>query len=508
MSLALGCKPDGATQGDSGSTGTGADDGSADGGDGADDSADSDGGDGGDGGDGADGGDGGDDGGDDGAPSEPHARGTIVLGESHLPQSANSSPIVSASFVPDFLAQPEVCGTEVAGCFVQTLPDCAGQCELDEFCTFDGGCASTCQRICDLACGDDEVCYFPVADNPACKRIEYFDAGALNFLGTTVPVTLFPPYQFAGDVTGALFVPGSEITVNATGATEAGFEPFEESFTATTYMDASVEDLGLEQIYGAGAVPVSWEAGGDDVRITVTVTGLSAGYGTITCDADDGAGSFDVPREAIAAALPEEDLAGMALAIERRRSEMRMGLSTKGELLEHTVQPVGWLELVSTSVESVTLTGCGNLAYCDGECIDVTYDDQNCGGCGDACGASSYCDYGECYCESGIACDGACTDPNTDEDHCGSCGEECGANETCEWGSCIPGEDPTDTGDPTGDLTGEPDDVGNCCMERATPGCNVDAIEQCVCAQDDYCCDTAWDATCVGEVESFGCAAC
>jgi hypothetical protein len=448
---------------------------------------------------------GGDDGGDDGAADEPHARGTIVLGESHLPESANSSPIVSASFVPDFLAQPQACGTSVAGCFVQTLPDCGGQCEFDEFCTFNAECASTCERICDLPCGDDEVCYFPVADNPACKRIEYFDAGALKFTGTTVPVTLFPPYNFQGDVTGALYLPSSEVAVHATGATEAGFEAFEQSFTTTTYMDATVEELGLEEIYGDGPLPVSWVAGGDEVRVTLTVTGLSAGYGTITCDAEDAAGAFDLPREAIAAALPgDEQLGGMSLSVERRRSELHKGLTTKGELLEHTVQPVGWLELVSTSVESVTVTGCGGLAYCDGECIDVQYDAQNCSGCGDACSADAFCESGECYCSTGVECDGECVDPWSDPDHCGDCDIACDANESCLSGSCVPEEpDPTDGG---GDDGGG--GVGNCCAAHMGPGCTNDTIEQCVCAQDAYCCNTAWDATCANEVEAFDCGMC
>ena len=449
--------------------------------------------------------DGGDDsGGDDGAADEPHARGTIVLGESHLPESANSSPIVSASFVPDFLAQPDACGTMVAGCFVQTLPDCGGQCEVDEFCSFNTECASTCERVCDLACGDDEVCYFPVADNPSCKRIEYFDAGALNFTGTTVPVTLFPPYNFQGDVTGALYLPSSEISVHATGATEAGFEAFDQPFMTTTYMDATVEELGLEQIYGDGPLPVSWTAGGDDVRVSVTVTGLSTGYGIVTCDAQDASGAFDVPREAIAAALVDDDLGGLSLAVERRRSELHKGFATKGQLLEHTVRPQGWLELVSTSVESVTLVGCGTLAYCDGACIDVQYDADNCGGCGNACPADAYCQSAECYCSEGTACDGECVDVYNDPDNCGDCGISCAADESCMSAQCVADEpDPTDGGGDDGGVG-----VGNCCAAHAGTGCTVDAIEQCVCAQDDYCCTTAWDATCAGEVESFNCGMC
>jgi hypothetical protein len=76
----------------------------------------------------------------------------------------------------------------------------------------------------------------------------------------------------------------------------------------------------------------------------------------------------------------------------------------------------------------------------------------------------------------------------------------------------------TTTGDTTGgETTGGGTDttggetggtgVGNCCTQRdAEKGCDVPAIEMCVCAQDDLCCNSAWDNVCVDEVVSFGCA--
>jgi len=48
-----------------------------------------------------------------------------------------------------------------------------------------------------------------------------------------------------------------------------------------------------------------------------------------------------------------------------------------------------------------------------------------------------------------------------------------------------------------------------CCIPSMTPGCGADpSVEQCVCANDDYCCTTAWDDQCVGEVDEFGCGFC
>lgn len=77
-----------------------------------------------------------------------------------------------------------------------------------------------------------------------------------------------------------------------------------------------------------------------------------------------------------------------------------------------------------------------------------------------------------------------------------------------------PGE--TDGGDPPpppgdgGDPPPEdpPAEGGDCCTAAAAPGCTDAAVEACVCMQDSYCCETAWDALCVDEVGSFGCGTC
>jgi hypothetical protein len=451
--------------------------------------------------DGGDRGDGGDGGSDGGVEEQgPHARGIVVLGESHAPKASTSSPIVTATFVPDYHAQPAACGEQVAGCFVQTPPDCGGLCDFDEYCAFDEGCEAKCMRTCDLACAADEVCYFPIPENPACKKVEHFDAGALNFTGTTVPITLFPPYVFQGNVTGALYLPDSDITVHGSGTTGAGFESFEESFRTTSYLRTQIDEIGLPELYGSGPLPVTWTAGSDDVRIQLTVSGLSASYGMITCEADDSAGSFGVPREAILSVLePNEELGGISVSVERRRSELRKGLSTTGQLLDQIVQPEGWLELVSTSVESITLTGCGGQAYCGGECIDVQWNDDHCGSCNNACSAIEACYAGTCESNCAwneTACGNVCVDTDTSTAHCGGCNMPCGAGQTCSFGTCSGGG-----GDDGGN-------AGTCCTAQATPGCSDAVVQNCVCASDSYCCNTAWDSTCVSQVTTLGCGTC
>jgi hypothetical protein len=403
---------------------------------------------------GADGADG-DGAADGGTPADvPHAHATIVLGEVHTAGGlGQSTPIVAASFVPDTSAQPDACALEIGGCEVVTVPDCGGTCLAGELCQMGPTCAPTCVATCDLACGEGEECYFPVPGSPACRTLETFDAGALSFSGTTVPLTLFPPYQFAGDVTGALALPGQEITVHASGATGAGFAAFDRSFVATELLVTSIDEITMEQAYGPGALPVRWQPGSHEVRVTLTVAGVAGGYGVVTCDAPD-TGTFDVPRAAIAAAVSADEPSSIHLDVARRAVALHTDAMTTGALLQATVQPVGWVELVSSSSESITIQGCSGLAFCGGACVDT----------------------------------------QSDETNCGACNVVCGPTQTCSLGDCV------DLGGGGGG--------GACCVASGSPGCGDAAVQACVCAQDSYCCSTAWDTACVGEVTSLGCGVC
>ena len=46
------------------------------------------------------------------------------------------------------------------------------------------------------------------------------------------------------------------------------------------------------------------------------------------------------------------------------------------------------------------------------------------------------------------------------------------------------------------------------CCETGEAGCADSAVESCVCAIDPYCCDSAWDQTCVDHVQAEGCGTC
>jgi hypothetical protein len=48
----------------------------------------------------------------------------------------------------------------------------------------------------------------------------------------------------------------------------------------------------------------------------------------------------------------------------------------------------------------------------------------------------------------------------------------------------------------------------SCCAGHGAAGCDDGSVEACVCAEDPYCCTTAWDHLCVGQVETLECGTC
>ncbi len=341
-----------------------------------------------------------------------HALGMITLSEAHGAEGGAAAGSVTASFIPDARALNPTCGSEVAGCRVATVPDCGGGCGPEAYCGFNDGCASVCLDLCDADCDRDQVCYFPSPGQAACREREDFDAGSLTFSGTTTPITLFPPYTAEAFESGSPFAPGNDVTISASGATGAGFVSFEETFTTTTLMQSGLEDITLSQAYGSADMPVQWAEGSDEVEVIVTVTAVDGGYGTVTCEADDAAGSFAVPRTAIEAAVDGASASGIAVSVTRRRTEVAQGLSTQGMLLHAEVQPEAWLEFTTLSSESHVVEGCGaGELVCGDACTDVLWDADNCGDCDEVC--NGQCQNGECLAEDD---DEACSDGEDNDD--------------------------------------------------------------------------------------------
>jgi hypothetical protein len=286
-------------------------------------------------------------------PDGEHALGTILLGETHPVGTGDALAILSASFVPDASVAPQSCAMDVDGCMVTIPLDCAPSiCTAEQICAFDDNCMPTCQTACNLACAADEVCYFPFPDAPACRKVEPFDAGRLDIVGTLSPITLYPPYSIPAGVEGPLAQPDREITAMASGATQAGFAAFEATTTSMDSVFSTIDEILPTEAFGAGDLPIEWLAGADEMTITVTVTGMLGFAGTVVCEADDTTGAFSVPRAALTAAIPDDTATTYAISLQRSRTETTMGLETVGTLLDHTVQPVGWVDFTYTSIET------------------------------------------------------------------------------------------------------------------------------------------------------------
>src|SRR5262249_35641122 len=62
-------------------------------------------------------------------------------------------------------------------------------------------------------------------------------------------------------------------------------------------------------------------------------------------------------------------------------------------------------------------------------------DQQNCGACGNACGAGQTCQASKCMCSAGLlACAGNCV--SADANHCGGCTAACPSGQVCSSMSC------------------------------------------------------------------------
>ncbi len=343
-------------------------------------------------------------GGGEGDDSTPHAIGTITLGETRASGTGDSNPVISATFLPDAKLKKE-CTKKVGACEVTQVPKCttgttATGCATGETCTFDDTCTAKCVKACTKACGAGEECTFsstaaPQDQGMACRKRDRFDAGAIAFAGTTQAITLFPPYAITPEGNGAPFLARSEIRVQASGASSAGFEKFDETFMSTTFLETEppLRDISKATVFGSGAVPVSWVPGEDQVFVSV-----SGGLGTAKCAADDKKGSYEIDRKVIQEVLGTAGSSALTISVTRERRETKKDKKTLGSLGGgQKVQPVGWIDLVTTSSESFSYASCGTgYSMCGDQCVVLTSDAKNCGTCGNACPTGYYCSASVC----------------------------------------------------------------------------------------------------------------
>jgi hypothetical protein len=100
------------------------------------------------------------------------------------------------------------------------------------------------------------------------------------------------------------------------------------------------------------------------------------------------------------------------------------------------------------------------MTACDGRCVDLRSDPDNCGRCDNECEEShgQVCSSGKCAarCAPTLSnCTGACVDEKTDPANCGACGLVCGCGQVCSAGVCVTPGVCSQEGDP---CTG-----GGCC---------------------------------------------
>ena len=371
----------------------------------------------------------------DGGTTPPHALGAILIGESHAPGSVTSSPVVAASFLPDASMVPQTCSTQVAGCTLTKTPQCGAMgCGAGATCGWDASCQPTCQPACTLACGAGQQCYFASPGQPACRTTESFDAGALVFVGTTSPITLFPPYTYAGTVGIAPFTPAAQIQVQASGASGAGFDAFTASTDATSLIKTTppINQIPTSTVFGLGDLPIGWIPGSDTVTISVAGTG-----GVVTCSAQDSMGSFQVPRAAIQAAQGTSGGSALSIAVTREHDDWNRSVATHGTLTTATVQPVGWVELSTFSSEISTVQGCTDPSQtmCPDGCFDTSTDALHCGSCTVICGSGQACVSGECTTSTTTDC--PTCETQADEGACASVFATCEGDANCtSYGSC------------------------------------------------------------------------
>lgn len=351
----------------------------------------------------------------------PHALGFVQLSTTHVALATTSTPSVSAGFIPDsskVLSQK--CGKDLDGCRVLAKPDCGGSdagfgdtgCATNEVCMLDESCDSVCQQIpeCVTPCSDDEVCTVVGIKSKCIAKVE-FTAGTVTLSGDGMSKTVIlrPPY--APKTTSATdespFVPGQQIAITATGASDVGIEKFNDTFTATTFIEPKpslTKQLDQEIVFDStDVIPLSWKAGEDAVQITVT-----GNKGTAICEADDAAGTFELSRKVFRQVYGADTTTSAkptaSFSLTRSRTELKKDKKTVGKIAGEDLPPVAFLRLVTSSTESYSVQGCATgeklcpstISGGTPSCLSTMSDRYNCGQCGKVCPSNLY------YCINGV----------------------------------------------------------------------------------------------------------
>lgn len=109
------------------------------------------------------------------------------------------------------------------------------------------------------------------------------------------------------------------------------------------------------------------------------------------------------------------------------------------------------VRVLVTAVALLSLTACpptppppdascpAGFSSCNGACVALKTDPDNCGACGNACAVNAICRDGSCraICSAGeTLCGNTCANTRSDPANCGACGNACAAGQTCVSGQC------------------------------------------------------------------------
>ena len=127
---------------------------------------------------------------------------------------------------------------------------------------------------------------------------------------------------------------------------------------------------------------------------------------------------------------------------------------------------------------------------CGGACTNTKTEADNCGSCGNACGADRVCTDGMCVCPNSAEpnyCEGVgCVDTATDVNHCGTCGNGCTLAQVCQGGACVcPAGSPQDFCPDVGCVNRQTDEALRHLRQRVSVGQSVYPGSLCVSAGKD-----------------------
>jgi hypothetical protein len=141
--------------------------------------------------------------------------------------------------------------------------------------------------------------------------------------------------------------------------------------------------------------------------------------------------------------------------------------------------------------QGIDNSGCNKANRCCQTCVDI--DDTGCAIGGECCGGAECTGNGDgvCTCpqDAPDTCDGVCVDLKTDADNCGDCGVVCPSGETCQGGICRCGSGPACTNGLTccsGQCVNLLTDLDNCTeCGNACPASLPNATVICGAGQDE-----------------------